>query len=186
MGRKNRAYREIPSCSVEAEMPAEVETMAVEMEATTVWKLQPPSSGSRCAETAAAAPGPGTTEERRGWRRGGVVEDWSGRRRGVVDDEEPGGCDDSGGRERRGRRRPESGGGEASARGKGESRVVVSWVARLPNDGVIWPEDKFHVVGDPGKRGGSLGDYGLPKGPLGSVCDPTFSLFVWLVADGWY
>jgi hypothetical protein len=89
MGRKNRAYREIPSCSVETEVPAEVETMAVEMEATAVWKLQPPSSGSRCAETAAAAPGPGMTEERRGWRRGGVVEDWSGRRRGVVDDEEP-------------------------------------------------------------------------------------------------
>jgi hypothetical protein len=146
MGRKNRAYREIPSCSVETEVPAEVETMAVEMEATAVWKLQPPSSGSRCAETAAAAPGPGMTEERRGWRRGGVVEDWSGRRRGVVDAttrEE---------RERRGHRRPDSGGGETSARGKGEYRVVVSWVARLPNDGAIWHEDKFQVVGQSGEN----------------------------------
>jgi hypothetical protein len=39
MGRKNRAYRKIPTCTVEAEVPAEVETMAVEMEATAVWKL---------------------------------------------------------------------------------------------------------------------------------------------------
>jgi hypothetical protein len=31
--------------------------------------------------------------------------------------------------------------------GKRESQVVVSWVARLPNGGAIWPEDKFHVVG---------------------------------------
>jgi hypothetical protein len=72
-GRKNRAYRETPSCSVEAE----VETVAVEMEVTAVRKLQPPRYGSRCEVTAAVAvatPGPGTAEERQGRRRGGVVE----------------------------------------------------------------------------------------------------------------
>jgi hypothetical protein len=78
-GGENQAYREMPSCSVKAE----VKIVAVKMEATVVWKLLPPSYRSRCAETA-AAPGPGMAEEQRGRRRGGVVRRMA-RRRGGAD-----------------------------------------------------------------------------------------------------
>jgi hypothetical protein len=78
-GGENQAYREMPSCSVKAE----VKIVAVKMEATVVWKLLPPSYRSRCAETA-AAPGPGMAEEQRGRRRGGVVRR-TARRRGGAD-----------------------------------------------------------------------------------------------------
>jgi hypothetical protein len=102
------------------------------------------------------------TTTRRGGRRGAAVD--------AMTREE---------RERRGRRRPDSGGGEASARGKGEYRVVVSWVARLPNDGAIWPEDKFQVVGRSGEKRRIPGGLRAPKGALMWEEAPTGGIGDW-------
>jgi hypothetical protein len=81
-----------------------------------------------------------------------------------VDGEEPCVAEAPSREERTGRRRHESGGGEGAARGRGDARVVVTWVCGLPNDEGIRPGVKIDVGFRPGEREGTLGDSGLPKG----------------------
>jgi hypothetical protein len=89
---------------------------------------------------------------------------WSGAG-GGVDGEEPCVAEAPSREQRTGRHRHEPRGGEGAARGRGEARVATTWVCGLPNDGGIRPGIKIDVGGvGRGKREGTPGDSGLPKG----------------------
>jgi hypothetical protein len=162
-GGENQAYREMPSCSVKAE----VKIVAVKMEATVVWKLLPPSYRSRCAETA-AAPGPGMAEEQRGRRRGGVVRR-TARRRGGADCEAAWSRSTSCGRRMTrsrgaegrggGGRRPDPRGGVRSPGGKAADRVYRTRGSGLPNSDKFGHGPKLPRGSVPWKTRG----FGVPK-----------------------